>query len=97
MSRHFSSYAHPNVQSSISQPCVVTDRQGASPFARYLDIFNVMAYDYHGSWETFTGHVSPPYMSPLDVTNEMETFNVVSGHGDSIRRVAGQRELGRDR
>ncbi|KAF0314014.1 Acidic mammalian chitinase [Amphibalanus amphitrite] len=54
----------------------IDDSYKLTEMAKYLDIFNVMAYDYHGSWETFTGHVSPPYMSPLDITNEMETFNV---------------------
>lgn len=54
----------------------IDDSYKLSEMAKYLDIFNVMAYDYHGSWETFTGHVSPSYMSPLDVTNEMQTFNV---------------------
>ncbi|XP_030623567.1 acidic mammalian chitinase-like [Chanos chanos] len=34
--------------------------------ARYLDFVNVMTYDFHGSWETFTGHHSPLYRGPHD-------------------------------
>lgn len=26
---------------------------------KYLDIWNVMSYDYHGHWDKMTGHVSP--------------------------------------
>ncbi|XP_043081275.1 acidic mammalian chitinase-like [Puntigrus tetrazona] len=29
--------------------------------AKYLDFINVMAYDFHGSWESVTGHSSPLY------------------------------------
>jgi hypothetical protein len=31
-----------------------------------LDFINIMSYDYHGTWETRTGHVSPLYASPVD-------------------------------
>ncbi|RXG67228.1 putative chitinase 3 [Armadillidium vulgare] len=33
----------------------------------YLDLINVMTYDYHGSWDRQTGHVSPLYAHPDDV------------------------------
>ncbi|XP_031421383.1 acidic mammalian chitinase-like [Clupea harengus] len=32
----------------------------------YLDFINVMTYDYHGAWETFTGHNSPLYNGATD-------------------------------
>ncbi|XP_068449545.1 chitinase, acidic.1 [Clinocottus analis] len=34
--------------------------------ASSLDFINVMTYDYHGHWETSTGHNSPLYRSTLD-------------------------------
>ncbi len=29
-----------------------------------LDFMNIMTYDYHGSWESRTGHLSPLYEGP---------------------------------
>jgi len=40
---------------------------------RYLDIINVMTYDYHGHWDKKTGHVAPFYEHPDD---EFNYFNV---------------------
>uniref|UniRef100_A0A7M4EYX4 Acidic mammalian chitinase-like n=1 Tax=Crocodylus porosus TaxID=8502 RepID=A0A7M4EYX4_CROPO len=34
--------------------------------AEYLDFFHVMTYDFHGSWEGFTGENSPLYKGPAD-------------------------------
>ncbi|XP_039605940.1 acidic mammalian chitinase-like [Polypterus senegalus] len=34
--------------------------------SQYLDYFNVMTYDFHGSWETQTGENSPLYKGPAD-------------------------------
>ena len=45
---------------------------------RYLDIFNVMAYDYHGAFDTSTGHVAPLYLSPLDLLPEHDAFKYFS-------------------
>ena len=28
-------------------------------FCRYLDYFNIMAYDFHGSYNNFAGHNAP--------------------------------------
>ena len=32
--------------------------------SKYLDLINVMCYDYHGGWETKTGHNAPLYARP---------------------------------
>jgi len=40
---------------------------------RYLDIINVMTYDYHGHWDKKTGHVAPFTEHPDD---EFNYFNV---------------------
>uniref|UniRef100_A0A3Q3FC30 Acidic mammalian chitinase n=1 Tax=Labrus bergylta TaxID=56723 RepID=A0A3Q3FC30_9LABR len=34
--------------------------------SKFLDFINVMTYDYHGAWDTFTGHNSPLYVSSGD-------------------------------
>ncbi|KAK0152677.1 Acidic mammalian chitinase [Merluccius polli] len=41
-----------------------------------LDFINVMTYDFHGAWDSFTGHNSPLYRGPFD-TGEHIYFNVV--------------------
>nr|XP_023649259.1 acidic mammalian chitinase-like isoform X2 [Paramormyrops kingsleyae] len=41
---------------------------------KYLDFINVMTYDFHGSWESFTGHNSPLYQGSHD-TGDFIYFN----------------------
>lgn len=43
--------------------------------SRYLDIINLMAYDYHGTWERFTGHNAPLYPRPEE-SIEQRQLNV---------------------
>lgn len=43
---------------------------------RYLDVINVMTYDFHGTWEKFTGHNSPLYRGSQD-TGDLIYFNTV--------------------
>ncbi|KAM3618531.1 uncharacterized protein V6R79_021341 [Siganus canaliculatus] len=43
--------------------------------SKYLDFINVMSYDFHGAWDTFTGHNSPLYRSSVDHENSIY-FNV---------------------
>ncbi|GFY52631.1 probable chitinase 10, partial [Trichonephila inaurata madagascariensis] len=44
--------------------------------SQYLDFINVMCYDYHGGWESFTGHNAPLYARPDDnKENQMLNLN----------------------
>lgn len=40
--------------------------------SKLLDFMNLMTYDYHGAWETATGHPSPLY--PRDVEKKEQKF-----------------------
>jgi len=44
---------------------------------RYLDYINVMTYDFHGGWESKTGHNAPLFARP-DETGNNSILNVVS-------------------
>lgn len=42
----------------------------------YIDFILVMTYDFHGSWNSFTGHHSAMYRGPYDTTPELQELNV---------------------
>lgn len=42
--------------------------------SKYLDFISVMTYDFHGTWETVTGHNSPLYKGSKD-TGDLIYFN----------------------
>ncbi|XP_042319700.1 acidic mammalian chitinase-like isoform X1 [Sceloporus undulatus] len=42
---------------------------------QYLDYFHVMTYDFHGSWEGYTGENSPLYRGPADTGGNIY-FNI---------------------
>lgn len=42
--------------------------------AKLLDFINVMTYDFHGAWESFTGHNSPLYRGSFD-SGDLIYFN----------------------
>ena len=39
--------------------------------AKYVDWFNVMTYDFHGGWETQTGHNAPLYKNNDEKTTDI--------------------------
>ncbi|XP_066142838.1 chitotriosidase-1-like isoform X2 [Euwallacea fornicatus] len=43
---------------------------------KYLDVINVMTYDYYGSWSNVTGENSPLYSSSLDGNYEKKYLNI---------------------
>ena len=47
------------------------------PISRELDFINVMTYDFHGTWEQFTGHNSPLFRGSED-SGDLIYFNTVS-------------------
>lgn len=38
---------------------------------RYLDLINVMSYDYHGAYDMVTGQTSPLYASNVDTNRQL--------------------------
>lgn len=46
-----------------------------------MDFLNVMTYDFHGTWESFTGHNSPLYRGSED-SGDLIYFNTVSNDGN---------------
>lgn len=37
-----------------------------------------MEYDYHGTWDGYTGHNAPLFVSSNDITPERKSWNIVS-------------------
>ncbi len=44
--------------------------------SQHVDWFNVMTYDYHGSWESTTNHQAPLYTSPDDSSWLASQYNI---------------------
>lgn len=44
--------------------------------SRYLDIINIMTYDFHGSWDSVTGNNAPLYPGDADDDDYARTLNV---------------------
>ena len=42
-----------------------------------MDFINLMSYDFHGSWDSVTGHHAPLYQSAADAGSDAY-LNVVS-------------------
>lgn len=45
---------------------IITEAYELAPISKAVDFMAAMTYDYHGSWEEQTGHVSPLYGRPSD-------------------------------
>lgn len=54
---------------------------------QYLDYFNVMAYDYHGSWENVTAPATPLRAPEGDNLNVVSTLNYYVQQGASKEKI----------
>ena len=58
------------VTAAVSASISVIDAGYDVPvLAQYLDYLNIMSYDFHGSWESVTGHNSPLFSCHGDKLN----------------------------
>ncbi|RMZ93814.1 putative chitinase 3, partial [Brachionus plicatilis] len=48
----------------------IIDGYEIDKISKYLDYINLMAYDFHGSWEDFLGHHAPLYARKEEVGNQ---------------------------
>ncbi|XP_049548011.1 chitotriosidase-1-like [Anopheles darlingi] len=44
--------------------------------ARHVDYILLTAYDYNGSWDSYTGHNAPLYVGPSDTTESQQKLNI---------------------
>ncbi|XP_057184616.1 acidic mammalian chitinase-like isoform X1 [Triplophysa rosa] len=49
----------------------IDDGYEIAEISNYLDFINVMTYDFHGSWDCFTGHNSPMYPGSEDTEDNI--------------------------
>ncbi|XP_071106908.1 chitinase-3-like protein 1 [Haliotis cracherodii] len=49
-----------------ASPAIVDAGYDVPQISNYLDIINIMSYDFHGAWDAVTGHNSPLYADPSD-------------------------------
>ncbi|XP_074046424.1 acidic mammalian chitinase-like [Macrotis lagotis] len=60
--------------------------------SQYLDFIHVMTYDFHGSWESYTGENSPLYKNPQDTgsnayLNVDYAMNYWKNHGAATEKL----------
>ncbi|KAL7398902.1 hypothetical protein ABVT39_016836 [Epinephelus coioides] len=59
------------ITSSVSAEKAIIDASYEVPqIAIYLDFINVLTFDFHGPWESVTGHHSPLYQGSQDTGNK---------------------------
>jgi chitinase len=73
MSREFKKYNLILSTSISGYKEIIAKSYDMKSLSRSVDFFTVMTYDYHGSWETKTGHVSPLYGSNDDTYPQYNT------------------------
>ncbi|XP_008570133.1 PREDICTED: oviduct-specific glycoprotein-like [Galeopterus variegatus] len=56
-------------------PHIIQTSYDVRLLGRFLDFINVLSYDFHGSWEKFTGHNSPLFSLPEDPKSSAYTMN----------------------
>lgn len=63
---------------SVASPAGIDKIPGMNlaELSKYVDFFNLMAYDFHGTWEAFTGHQSALTGDPIgyDITTAVEAY-----------------------
>ncbi|XP_043977407.1 chitinase, acidic.1 [Gambusia affinis] len=63
-----------NVAGFIS---TIDNAYDVSKIAPHMDFMNIMNYDFHGHWESVTGHNSPLYRSSVDIGSQFH-YNINS-------------------
>uniref|UniRef100_A0A8D2DBQ2 Oviduct-specific glycoprotein n=1 Tax=Sciurus vulgaris TaxID=55149 RepID=A0A8D2DBQ2_SCIVU len=56
-------------------PNIIQTSYDVPLLGRLLDFINVLSYDFHGSWEKFTGHNSPLFSFPEDPKSSAYAMN----------------------
>ena len=69
--------------------------------SKYLDFINMMTYDFHGSWDSTTGHNTPLYPRPNEpvinkgLTIEESVKTWIFGGADPKKLILGMATYGR--
>ncbi|KAM9241796.1 oviduct-specific glycoprotein [Dugong dugon] len=56
-------------------PNIIQTSYDVRVLGRCLDFINILSYDFHGSWEKFTGHNSPLFSLPGDLRSSAYAMN----------------------
>ena len=56
---------------------IIDEAYDVETLGEYLDFINVMSYDFHASWDGFTGHHSSLYQYNEDAADYLNTASTV--------------------